>query len=483
MPSQPEPRRTTELSKTQTELPNIVMVVFDTARRDRFSCHDYNRPTTPTVDSLASSGLKLDNMVANAPYTLPSHASLFTGLYPSQHGSQWQTGPRLRDQVKVTMAEWFKSLGYETICATSNGLISDRTRLARGFDRYAARLDLEQGWRRTARRTKKVLFGGDSGGETINWWLRRQLREVKRPFFLFVNYLECHWSYAPPGKFEKRVGGPRFSYLEGLNYRVRTADSVGPWEAIARADERTLDIYSTLYDGELANVDAHLASLLDILEGAGHLEDGRSAVMVTSDHGEHLGEHGLADHHASLDDVLLRVPFVAWGPGVIPNVTKDELYEFVDVFPSLTNLLGRDMPVEEMAGRRTGIFDANGRQSKNGDYAFAEWRCWTPREQVRLARRNPSFDFTGLARDLVSVRDSRYKLVRSSGGTEELFDLEGDPDEENDVASVMPDVVARLGQQLGNAVASWADWEQEQSPLSEDDRVEIEKRLADLGYI
>ena len=477
------------MSSTTNELPNIVMVVFDTARRDRFSCHDYDRPTTPTVDSLARSGLKLDNMVANAPYTLPSHASLFTGLYPSQHGSQWQTGPRLREQVQVTMAEWFKSLGYETICATSNGLISDRTRLTRGFDRYAARLDLERGWRRAARRTRKVLFGGDSGGHTLNWWLRRQLREVKKPFFLFVNYLECHWSYAPPGRFEKRVGGPRFSYLEGLNYRVRTADSVGPWEGIARADERTLDIYSTLYDGELANVDSHMATLLDILEGAGHLEPGRSAVMVTSDHGEHLGEHGLADHHASLGDLLLRVPFVAWGPGLIPNKTKDELYEFVDVFPSLAKMLGRDVPVEELRSRRTDIFSSNGKQSSNGhrsesgDYAFAEWRCWTPREQARLAQRNPSYDFTGLARNLLSVRDSRYKLVRSSLGTEELFDLDTDPSEENDLASQQPEVTARLGRRLDDAVASWAEWDQEQTPLSEADTLEIEKRLADLGYI
>jgi arylsulfatase A-like enzyme len=211
--------------------------------------------------------------------------------------------------------------------------------------------------------------------------------------------------------------------------------------------------------------------------------------MVTSDHGEHLGEHGLADHHASLDDLLLRVPFVAWGPGLIPKVTKEGLYEFVDVFPSLTHMLGHDVPVEELKGRRTDIFSANGKASSNGhlpatdEYAFAEWRCWTPHEQRRLARRNPSYDFTGLAHNLLSVRDSRYKLVRSSIGTDELFDLDTDPSEDNDIASLLPEVVARLGRRLDDAVASWAGWEREQTPLSEADRLEIEKRLADLGYI
>ncbi|MGH2792380.1 MAG: sulfatase, partial [Actinomycetota bacterium] len=361
------------MSTTHTELPNIVMVVFDTARRDRFGCHGYDRPTTPTVDSLAGAGLKLDNMLTNGPYTLPSHASLFTGLYPSQHGCQWQTGPRLRDGVQETMAEWLRSIGYETVCATSNGLISNRTRLARGFDRYAARLDLERGWKRTARRTKKVLLGGDSGGQIINSWLEDELPKVKRPFFLFVNYLECHWSYAPPAKFEKAMGGPRFNFLEGLNYRVRTAESVGPWEAVARADDRTLDIYSALYDGELANVDSHFANLLDILEKTGHMKDGRSVVMATSDHGEHIGEHGLADHHASLDDHLVHVPFVAWGPGLIPESTKPGMYEFVDVLPSLAGLLGHDVPVEELSERRRDLFEANGKARDDG-YAFAEWR-------------------------------------------------------------------------------------------------------------
>src|SRR5437870_2760726 len=146
------------------DLPTIVLVVFDTARWDRVGCYGYERPTTPTLDSLARDGLRVKTMVSNAPWTLPAHASLFTGLYPSQHGSQWRTGPKLRPSVKVTMAEWLGSLGYETWCVTNNGMISGRTGLARGFDRYLFRLDLERGWRRRARRAEKVLRGGDSGG-------------------------------------------------------------------------------------------------------------------------------------------------------------------------------------------------------------------------------------------------------------------------------------------------------------------------------
>ena len=174
-----------------TERPDIVLVVFDTARYDRFGCYGYDRPTTPTVDSLATDGLRVETMIANGPWTLPSHGSLFTGLYPSQHGSQWQTGPRLRDEATPTMAEWLRDLGYETVCATNNGLISERTGLARGFDRYAFRLDIERGWKRMARRIPKALFGGDSGGRIMNDWVDGQLKQVDRskPLFLFMNYL------------------------------------------------------------------------------------------------------------------------------------------------------------------------------------------------------------------------------------------------------------------------------------------------------
>lgn len=463
-------------------LPNIVLVVFDTARWDRFGCYGYERPTTPTVDRLAREGLRVETMIANAPWTMPSHGSLFTGLYPSQHGCQWQTGPQLRAGVEVTMAEWLKGLGYHTICATNNGLISNRTGLSRGFDRYVFRLDLERGRRRVSRRLRKVMFGGDSGGLIVNRWIREELRSAPQPTFLFVNYLECHWAYAPPRRFEKRVGGPRFGFFEGARYRAGPARNAGPWEAIARADERTLGVYSALYDGELANADDHLAQLLGILEETGHLDASPTMLMVTSDHGEHLGEHRLADHHASVDEHLVRVPFIAWGPGVVPVGEQGRLQEFVDVLPSLAALLGAEPPAPYLAGRRTDLF--NPQVAGNGeDYAFAEWRSWTPKELTRLSNRNVSYDFAGLDQDLLCVRDDRFKLVRRSIGAEQLFDLSSDPGESTDVSQTYPADHLRLREQLDRVRQGWSAWESEQQVVSEEEQAEIEQRLAELGYI
>ena len=467
-------------------LPDIVLVVFDTARRDRFGCYGYGSPTTPVTDSLARSGRVVDTMLTNAPWTLPSHASLFTGLYPSQHGAQWQTGRQLAGSVRVTLAEFLRDAGYETICATSNGLISEGTGLARGFDDYVHRSDLEHGWKRKTRQFQKVAMGGDAGGPAINKWLRRRLGSARKPMFLFVNYLECHWPYSPPRRLSRTVGGARFGPADELRFRLSLAHRIGPWDAIGTADVETLAVYSSLYDAEHRNVDGLLDELLDVLEGSGHLRDGETIVLVTSDHGDHVGEHGLADHQASLDDHLTNVPFIAWGPGIVPQGRAPSIYEFVDVLPSVAAILGLDPPEEIGTSRRTGLLGAT--ETKQDRFAFAEWRAWAPDDLARVSARHPRYDFGPLVRDLVSVRDERVKLVERGDGTRALFDLVDDPHEERDAADARPDDVARLSAALEREVASWPhargtagdDPERSLTGQQED---EIERHLADLGYL
>jgi arylsulfatase A-like enzyme len=463
-------------------LPDIVIVVLDAARWDRFGCYGSARGVTPTVDSLALEGRIVETMVSNGPWTLPSHGSLFTGLYPSQHGSQWQTGPRLRAAVRLTMAEWLKSLGYRTVCATGNSLISRETGLARGFDEYVTKQTLQAGRGRKLRKAMNLIVRGHSGGRVLNRWLRERLGRRQDPLFLFINYLEPHWPYSPPLRFERRVGGPRFGPLEGLRYRLGTVRKTGPWEAIGAANPRMLELLSTLYEAELSNADEHVADLLGLLEDAGHLRDRETIMIVTSDHGEHLGEHGLADHQASVDDHLVRVPFVAWGPGRVPAGSRLGMYEFVDVLPSLGELLGAEVPVPYLEGRRTGLFTEDQARDADG-LAFGEWRCWSEEEMARLSRKNASYDFTALRRDLVFVRDRRFKLVRAGGRGERLHDLEADPMEERDASADHPEVVRRLRGELDRAVDSWRSWGDGAEALTEQEAEEIEEHLSALGYI
>ncbi|MGH2739449.1 MAG: sulfatase family protein [Actinomycetota bacterium] len=458
-------------------LPNIILVVLDTARLDRFGCYGGPDHITPTVDSLAADGLKIDTMISNAPWTPPSHGSLFTGLYPSEHGCQWGA-MRVRDSVPVTLAEWLRTLGYRTICATANGLISPPTGLVRGFDTFMYRDTLEGRWGRGRRRLKKLLVGGDSGGLALNRWLAGELRAVEEPFFLYVNYFEPHWAYVPPLGTIRRVGGPRFRPLEGFWFRLTIAHRVGPWEGLARSDARKRGIYKTLYSGEVSSADGFLGDLVSMLDRGGKLDG--ALLIATSDHGEHIGEHGLAEHQASLCDHLIRVPFVARGPGLVPAGSKSGPYEFVDVFPSLARLLGASVP-EHLRGRRNDLF-ASDRDGTGNPHTFAEWRSWDRDGRERVARNNPSYDFSSLGRDLVCVRDDRFKLVRANDGQEWLFEVGNGLDEETDLAEE-PLVLARLRSELDSALESWGANGAQTVDITDTERREIEQRLSDLGYI
>jgi arylsulfatase A-like enzyme len=460
--------------------PNIILVVFDTARRDRFGCYGYGRPTTPTVDGLARGGLVVETMISNGPWTMPAHGALFSGLYPSQHGCTTK-GRRLRPTVATTVAEWLGCRGYDTWCATNNGLIGPRSGLARGFGHYHFPPDTFPLWRRAVRRVGAVAGRGHTGGAVVNDWLRRALPPARRrPLFLFVNYLECHWPYMPLRRFERRVSAAGVSPLAHLRYRLLMTSRFGPYEAIARATARELRLLSDLYDAALAQADHHLANVLGILERAGYLSR-PTVVIVTADHGEHLGEHGLAGHAAALDDTLIRVPFVVWGPGIISPGRVADGFEFVDVLPSLAALLGAPLPAPYLGGRRRHLF--SGADQDGDDVAFAEYLAWPPGKVAQLIRRNPSYDFAGLARDLVCARTRRFKLILRGDGTQALYDLETDPGETTDVSARHPAAVTALQARVAAARAEWAPWGADTPALSREEEREIDRRLADLGYI
>jgi hypothetical protein len=144
--------------------------------------------------------------------------------------------------------------------------------------------------------------------------------------------------------------------------------------------------------------------------------------------------------------------------------------------------LGTDAPAGYLSERRDDLFLAPAEGDRR-QYAFAEWRAWNDKERVRLARRNPSFAFDGLGRDLTAVRDDHFKLVRTAGGAESLFDLRRDPGESRDVSDAFPSERARLSAQLDRAVSGWREWEEGGVALSKEDERELEARLSALGYI
>ncbi len=450
---------------------NLVLVVFDTARRDRFSCYGYPRATTPAADALAREALLFERMITPAPWTVPSHASLFTGLYPREHGAD-NPMPLLRTSLP-TLAAHLGAHGYATACVTNNPLVSGETGLAGGFAEVRLRPGLN-GQARWSGRLRFALGLADSGAAATNRLLADLLPRLPHPFFLFVNYLECHWNYAPPRRFERRFA-PRHSWLQSIRRRVRTRDRV-MWEAIAEADADTLALYSDLYDAELATVDARFGNLLDLLRRTRRWEE--TVLVLTSDHGESLGEEGLASHQGSLRQHLIQVPFLSRLPGR-QAARIEGLTQFTDVYAGLCGVLGLPVPAH-LEERPFAVDPFTLRPGEPGrPFAFSEWRYWAPEKLVRLRRKARHFDFERIPPGLEAVQDGRYKLLVDGDGRERLFDLARDHDEQRTVD--LPEQTNRLQE----ALLRWraAAVRGEPSVYTAAEEAAVEDRLRELGYL
>jgi hypothetical protein len=321
----------------RAEAPNVLLVVLDTVRADRLSLYGYSRPTSQTLEQLARRGIRFDEARATAPWTLPSHVSMFTGRWPHELDVHWMTPLRGNS---LTLAEYLGSSGYATAGFTANtGYCSYDSGLDRGFthfEDYDLDFHTPQFWRMASlveygcqqfsvlglQLTRSLPGGvlhsrlepllkwltkpgrknaGSINREFLDWLSYRQ--DQKRPFFAFLNYYDAHAPYLPP-----EGAGFRFGV------RPRTLDDylllIELWPTIDKAmlTPHYRDMVSDCYDSCLAYLDQRLGELFDALQRRGVLD--RTVVIVTADHGEELGEHRLFDHGESLYRPEIRVPLL-----------------------------------------------------------------------------------------------------------------------------------------------------------------------------
>ena len=307
------------------EHPNVLLLVLDTVRAWNVGWYGYGRNTTPLLDRRFEQGVIFDRALATAPWTLPSHASMFTGRFPADLSAGWAS--RL-DGTYPTVAEVLAQAGFATGGFVANYRYTGAsTGLARGFSRYedypadapeafrmlaltrrALRSPRLQQWL-VQRRIFESKYAEDVNREFLDWVDRR----TDRPFFGFINYIDAHSPYLPPTPydtaFNRGVDQERLSeqYVAG----VTRVFGPGP------IPSNLLTEYLDGYDGSLRYQDAQIDSLLNALERRGRLKN--TIVVLTSDHGEHFGEHGLIQHGNSLFLPLLHVPLVVWAPGLVPG--------------------------------------------------------------------------------------------------------------------------------------------------------------------
>lgn len=307
-----------------TRGPNILLLVLDTVRRQSLSTYGYSRPTSPVLSRLAAEGVAFDQAYTVAPWTTPSHAALFTGLWPHQSGADWTTP--LRPDVP-TLAELLARRGYRTGGFAANSpYVSWEYGLDRGFATFSD----------YPRSLGEVVYSSALGRmvsesrllrRQLQWYDvlgRRQARAINaealawinaepdRPFFAFLNYFDAHAPYLPPAPYDTLFGPTRGRDQSSLLHWGHQAGHPN----IASLSSGELALEQAAYDGGIAYMDHALGDLLAALDARGQLAN--TIVIVTADHGEQWGERGYFSHGNSLYPPAVEVPLVIWGPGRIP---------------------------------------------------------------------------------------------------------------------------------------------------------------------
>ena len=445
--------------------PDLLLVVLDTVRADAVSALGGRPGITPNLDALAVSGLLYTRAFAAGPWTLPSHASLFTGLRLDQHGVGIRGRVTVPDPV-VTLAEFLREAGYETVGLSENPLVSSHFNMTQGFDEFAAR-------------------SGGAAGEgdldvvrRLEHWAKTRARE--RPFLLFVNLFDAHFPYAvrsdnpylPPGVSAREAAEVKQSAF-------RICDRLPP--------RRELEILKGLYLGEVASVDAKLGMILELLRDAGLSE--RLLVLVTSDHGEHFGERRLMEHQFSVSNRLLNVPLVVHGlPGIEPAVIGTPV-SLEDVVPSVLEWTG--LPVlPGLSGQLlpTRADDPTAERSLFAGYSDRERADWPEAAGGRALARIPAVMRAGCGPEerahgeMLALTRYPFKLIWFEHYPSELYDLSWDAGEGSNLASIQGDVAKRLEPELLRFIEENQVLTPVSDQLGELDP-EAEALLRKLGYI
>ena len=411
-------------------MPNLLLIVIDTLRADHLGAYGYPRQTSPTIDRLASAGVVFENALSQAPWTAPSLASLFTGLYPSAHGldtsPMWRRGGRSSDAnhlpfsvqkvlepVYLTLAEHLRSGGYRTAGFVSNVYSNSIFGFAQGFDHFD---DQHRDYSRTVGRTKRRA--GDTNVAVFQW-----LDAVPaEPFFLLVHYNDPHWPYHPLEPYGQEWGAGESDRLTAAETTALVQQGGEPIHGLSATDLAHIE---ALYDGEIAYLDAQIGKLLERVDS--RVSERPLFVVLTADHGEEFLDHGSASHGHTLFQEQLHVPLIIHSPTRFAPRRVSAPVRLIDVAPTLVDLVGLDALPDIQGESLRALLEGQGTSGPAS--ALSEATYGRPLQALRTA--------------------GNLKLIHEAAtGVSELFDLNTDPKEQYDLAESRPAVTARLRSEL-----------------------------------
>ena len=424
---------------------NVVMIFVDTLRADRMSLYGYERETSPHIAEFAKTAATFERAYSPSSWTRTSFASYFTGLYPSVHGCENREDTL--SESHRTLAERFKSKGFETFGIYANRNIAASFGFDRGFDVYE-------------HPPRNASYPGDYEITDAAEMNRRLLRWLDHerpsgPWFLFALYVDPHDPYLPHEEFQFGVPPrPRVNGSRRFLNRFRRARP-GPRTDAAR------DYIRDLYDGEIAYVDAHVGAFLDALDRAGLAED--TVIIFSSDHGEGLWDHGFRSHGEQVFEEQIRVPLVVRWPGrTKPGQGVATAVGVIDVFGALAENFDLAAPDEYQAHSILDVLDEP-----------------APTRPVIVEERLGEFAYRVLI-------DWPLKIIRDDlENTTTVFDLVLDPFEESELTFQHVSERDRMESALEGATALNREWRKRLDPRIRPARPteEEERELRALGYV
>lgn len=465
-------RQEHDAAATQAVGRNVLLISLCSVRADHLGCYGYSRATSPQIDAFAGTGVLFEHAVTQWPKTVPSFASLLTGLYPHTTEVMRITPWQRLDDSFVTLGETLQAAGYRTAAYISSPALNKTVNLTQGFDTYV------ETYRRPA--AFEQTRGGALG------WLR--MRD-EGPFFLWVHFNNAHVPYRPPPDLAGMFVDDPF-YDASHKVRINAAQDglqVSPDHPYATQIRRPvmggvhplfalpgrpteLDYYVAEYDAAIRSADRLIGDLLEGLEDLNLTAD--TVVVLLSDHGESLGEHNYYFEHGRLPyEPAQRVPLMIRSPDRLPAGSRVACpVALIDVAPTILSLAGVEIP-PAMEGQSL-LPVVHSEESCRDVFFCAGYQL----------------DF------MTGIRRQRWKLIRVPNvmdraimtGTEyELYDLQADPAESRNLYEARPDVAAPLQQSLAAWTAPWYERAtrtvHKAGPATVDE--ETRHRLKALGYI
>jgi len=375
------------LGSLSTQDLNILLFTLDTTRADHLGCYGYPRIETPNIDRLAAEGFLFQNATSQAPLTLPSHSSIFTGTYPLYHGVRDNGGFYLESD-NTTLAEVLQQAGWATSAFIGAFVLDSRWGVNQGCDYYYDNFDLAK------YKTISLDSVQRQGGEVIKAFFDWFEGNGQKKFFSWIHLYDPHSPYEPPEPYKTRYGDR-------------------PWG---------------LYDGEIAYVDSLIGQIVEELEKKGLLE--KTLIIIVGDHGESLGEHHESGHGFFIYDATQSVPLIVRIPSsALQGRVIESQVENVDIMPSLLEFLGLPIP-KEVQGRSFLPLIA-GKSGGTERLAYSE--TYYPRYHYGWS-------------ELKSLRSAKYKFIQAP--RPELYDLVQDPGEQSNIYSSSSEEGKRLERDL-----------------------------------